>query len=215
MLRLLSLAFIVLLLSAFSAAQVKENTDPESPFSPGHIELGASGSFGSMSASSSSSYSSPYYSGSSSNEETTNYFCLSLIPAFYLTKGLAVEPETDFFFIKDNTPDFSLLLNLSYTFYNGDRQACPFFRAGYGITNSMKLPLNSSTLIKVSDDLDIKVLNFGAGIKIPLGSLIAVRTEVNYRIYSSSGEENDYGFSREYESKNKFLSVLLGFSLLI
>lgn len=187
----------------------------KNPFSAGSIELGASGSIGSYT--SSVSYSAYGYGNqfSGAEEYSTNYFSLSLLPAIYISDGFAVEPETDFFFLKDHTPDLSVLLNLSYTYFPGKGKACPFFRIGYGITNSLKIPVNSNTLQKASNELDIKVLNFGTGLKIPFGNVIAFRSELNYRIYSSDKDENQYGYSSKSKTNNKFLSVLLGFSVLL
>ncbi len=179
-----------------------------SAFHQGSWEFNLTGSLGSIN--SESKFSSSYYNGS--NSEDYKYFQLGIIPGYYITQGLSFEPEINIFAIEQSSPAYMLLANLGYTFTIENSIVYPFVHAGYGVTNAFQVPINTS-LALMSHDLDIGVLNLGAGIKTRFTESILLRTEINYRKYSYSPDASLYGIS--YSMNLSSVALVFGFSYLL
>lgn len=178
-------------------------------FDQGSWELNFAGSLGSVK--SSVEYSSSYYDYyNNSDSESQTYFQLGVIPAYYLIEGLSVEPEISILAIEKTEPSFLLIGNLAYTFKIESNRFYPFIRAGYGITNAFQFPVNGS-LTRLSNSMDIGVLNLGAGLKTQLTESVLLRTEVNYRKFSYSEDGAMSSYSLDLSS----VSLLFGFSVLL
>ncbi len=184
--------FAVILLSGFTFSQ----------FRKGDVELGLNLGFGSQNSES-------VIAGNSRSSSTT-YFVLSAAPAYYLINGLAVELELGVNAIEKIPPVFFILPNIGYT-HAINKNIGLFAHAGYGVANGVPLP-NSSVLEKQTSDLDVKVLNFGAGVKYLVGQNAFIKAELNYRRYS-------YDINRSYyyspgEQKYSLISLNIGIGIL-
>ncbi len=179
-----------------------------SAFHQGSWEFNLTGSLGSIN--SESEYSSPYFNDS--NSEDYKYFQLGIIPGYYITQGLSFEPEINIFAFEGSSPAYMLLANVGYTFTLENSIVYPFVHAGYGVTNAFQVPVNTG-LTLVSHDLDIGVLNLGAGIKTKLAESILLRTEINYRKYSYSPDAGLYGST--YTMNLSSIALVFGFSYLL
>ncbi len=142
----------------------------------GTWELSVSGTAGSVSQTYSSSS-----SGGSRTTDAEGYLTLYLRPAVFLTEGLSFEPEIVWTAIENDPPAFNLAGNLSYTYRAPEAVAGPFVLIGYGVGNTV--PLTQRALGRMSDKMDISVLNVGGGVKFFLGERIALRTEYRYQRY--------------------------------
>jgi hypothetical protein len=178
-------------------------------FTKGSWELNFSGDMGSMSSTTkneSAGYSSEY-----SSDHT--YFQLHLIPGYFLIDGLSFEPELDFLFVEDSKPSYSLIPILSYTYLiPSNPNLAIYVRGGYGLTNSYNY---FGALLRQSSDLDIEVINVGAGIKILATENFCIRTEINYRRSSNTegNPTNNPSYSITQTLSN--IRVLFGLSLLL
>lgn len=190
-------------LSVISFGQA-ENSLQTGIFKEGNWELNFSASLGNLTNTRSSSSSGSYGSYSSEKSESMFYVQLGVIPAYFFTDGLSVEPEINVLFQSqesvESKPALSFLGNLAYSFNLPNKNFAPFIRAGYGISNSIQIPAVIGGLGRVSDKLDVGVLNAGAGIKILVSQKILIRTELNYRRYSYKTEISSiyYSSSTDY-----------------
>jgi hypothetical protein len=197
--------FIVLLFFIQLTARAQtESTE----FRRGNWELDITGSLGSIE--SNEDFTSQYYFASESEYDSRTYFLFGITPGYYLTDGLAFEPEIDILALEKNKPSFLLIGNLAYTVRLKLSNFFPFVRAGYGVTNSFQVPIKGS-LTRFSDSMDIGVLNFGIGLKTVLTDCVLLRTEVNYRKFMYT-EDNDY---YNYKLNITSIALLFGFSVLL
>ncbi len=181
-----------------------------SQYKRGDIELGMSGSGGSITSTSSSTNGNV----SEENSESKSYAEISIIPGYYFSDGLSIEPELGFYFYEGAAPSIFLLGNLSYTLPSYGTRVASYAKLGYGLANSLMHPINIGGLFKVSNNLDVSVLNFGIGIKFLVTSSVELKTELNYRRYSYSTNFNFNGFSSKTDYKYSSLIVLFGFAVL-
>ena len=188
--------------------QMASGQSTSAVFKQASWELNFTGSLGSIE--SQAEYSSSYYYFQGSDSESRMYIQLGIIPAYYLTDGLAIEPEINLLAVESEDPAFLLLGNLAYTLNIENSRFFPFLRAGYGITNSVQIPVNGN-LSKLSGDMDIGVLNLGGGLKTLLTENILLRTEINYRKFSYSKEGTGYTYSMHISS----IALVFGFSVLL
>ena len=195
---ILFLLFVSFQLCAFAQNNVFDNKS---------WELNFTGSLGSLS--SSQEISGTYYNGSS--DESYKYLQLGVIPAYYIYKGLAIEPELNIFTIEKMKPTYLVIGNLSYTFAIENSNIFPFIRAGYGLSNGIQFPVNEG-VTRLSNKFDIGILNLGGGIKILMSKSFLFRAELNYRMFNQT-DDTYPGF----KVTNKFTSVamLFGFSVLL
>ncbi|HEY6951388.1 MAG TPA: outer membrane beta-barrel protein [Bacteroidota bacterium] len=182
----------------------------DAQFQKGTTELTLSGNLGSSTNKTSGGNS--YYSYDHS--ETVNYAVLDLAVGFFLADGFSLEPEVALFAAEQQEPAQYLLANISYTMPNPSAKVAPFIRAGYGVSNSMKIP-GLGIMGRMSDKLDVGVLNLGAGIKYLVASDVALRVEVNYRKHSYSHSDSFSGFTSSYEYSFATTGLLFGFSVLL
>lgn len=191
------------LLSIFSAMLIFCGTSAYAQFQKGDVELTLDGTIGMNSSSSKSQ-------GSSSSSDR-NFMVLTLAPGFYVVDGLSLEPLIGITAVEDYKPGFLLLANVSYTNYLKAQNLGLFFKIGYGLSNAASVPgMNSYN--RLTEDLDISVLNLGGGAKFLLGSKAYIKTELNYRRFSW---ERDYGSWGKSENTNGFLTLLLGIGVLL
>jgi opacity protein-like surface antigen len=195
------LVSLVLLTPDFSSGQPA--------FHQGSWELNFTGSLGSINTS--SDYSSPYYSNTESKDYT--YFQIGIIPGYYLTQGLAFQPEINIFALEKSPPAFMLLANVAYTFTIEKSMFYPFGYVGYGVSNAFQIPVNNIGISRMTNDLEIGVLNLGAGVKTKLTKSVLLRTEINYRKYSYSPDEDMPGAT--YSMSLSSIALVFGFSILL
>lgn len=209
-------SLLIILVCAFTISTFAQTAFK---FSSGKLELGLSGSLGSIKTESEikSSYSNSSFI--SKNSDTKNYFQLSLMPSIFIIYGLSIESEIDLFILEKSKPAFSLIGNVNYTFDIGQPQVAPFVKAGYGLSNSVKLPINSGIANRVSDTFDIPIINFGAGAKIFISQSVLFKSEINYRIlsysYTNTYKSGNYSNTTSGQYDYSFLTMLFGFSVLL
>jgi len=182
----------------------------DAQFLKGTTELGLGGSLGSYTTKSTSS---GLY-GNYSNSETKNYAILNLSVGYYVADGLSIEPEISLMAMQGLEPSDLFLVNVSYTMPNPSSKFSPFILVGYGVSNSMQFP-GLSILGRVSDKLDVGVLNVGAGIKYLVSEDIALKMELNYRKESFTQTISYFGSSSSSDNTFATTGLLFGFSVLL
>src|SRR5713226_1586650 len=115
--------------------------------------------------------------------DSREFFHISIAPAFYIGKGIALEPEVGYAQQKDETSVIFALGNLSYTYLIPNSRFAPFVRAGCGISRSLPLSFFKNPVSRLSEEHTAGVINLGAGVKILLVSNLMVRAELNHRSY--------------------------------
>ncbi|HEX7344034.1 MAG TPA: outer membrane beta-barrel protein [bacterium] len=191
------MAFSALLLTAICA---------QAQFEKGDWELGMTITAGSYSETSKSDY--------YEYEDRATYLAVALIPGYFLIDGLSVEPEFNYYTLQDADATFQLLGNLSYTGWIPGQRAAWFVRAGIGTGNGVPYPGLTFSLWDAEES--ILVLNFGAGLKVPVSHHAALRTELNYRIYRFTHESSPYEYpsgSTDYDIRD--FGFRIGFSILL
>lgn len=145
------------------------------------------------------------------------YFSLIILPAYYILNGLSFEPQITIIVTEHIEPEFNFIGNLSYTFRIKNSGFAPYLSAGYGVSNSVSVKNLSYDWqggsgfksIYHSDKFDIGVFNSSAGMKYLINKKLALRGELNYRIYH--GNE---GYAGPVDMNITQLSFLGGLSFL-
>lgn len=137
------------------------------------------------------------------------YSNLGVSTGYYIINGLSIEPE---FNLNLNSDGFSvsMLGNLCYTFYLPQKNIYPYLKLGYGVSND---PDNQNGLF---EDLNLKTINAGAGLKFMYFARMAFKMEINYR--SLNGSKTFYPDTPDSyttETITSIFSVSLGISLLL
>lgn len=199
-------------ISSFNYGQTDDSTQAVI-FNKGDWELNFSVSIGNLTSTRSST---AYYIGEMST--SLFYIQLGVIPAYFFTDGLSFEPEINLLIQNqegaDNKPTLSFLGNLSYSFNIANKKFAPFIRAGYGISNSIQMPSVIGGLFRVSDKLDVGIMNAGAGLKILLSEHVLFRTEINFRRYSYKYESSSLYLQYSSDYTISSISGIFGFSIL-
>jgi len=181
-------------------------------FKKGDFEFSFTGAFSSMTINNTSTGS----FNTQSNSETRTTAGISFSPGYYLIDNFSIEAEIGISAVQKMQPSQYVLVNLSYTYLLPESKTALFAHAGYGLSNSVAISYLNNAISLASDNFDVRVLNFGAGIKYLISSTVLLHTEVNYRNHSWT---NDYGYLgySNYKVDNKIsnVSVLFGFSILI
>lgn len=175
-------------------------------FEQGRSEVSFMGSMGSYSYKEDATGSYPY-----SYSQSSYYLALSTIYDYYILTGFSLEPEVSLAWVERSKPGVYLLANLSYTQSIPGSPVALFGRIGYGVANSIEVPMYFGSAGKVTDDLKIRVFNAGVGTKILINKYVLMRLELNYR---SHDWKNDYGFGASYDETWANIGVLGGFSIL-
>ncbi len=166
---LVSFICLFLQLNNVSYGQIQDDST-KVIFHKGCWELNFSASIGNLTTSTSSSSSGAYSPYSNEKSSSMFYVQLGVIPAYFVSDGLSIEPEVNVLFQSQegvkNKPSLSFLANLAYNFNLPQKNFSPFIRIGYGISNSLQIPVVVGGLARVSDDLDVSVLNAGVGFKV-------------------------------------------------
>ena len=149
--------------------------------------------------------------------DAEKYLMMFFRPGYYIIDNLAIEPEITWTTMDGTEPSLNFSGNISYNLAIPNSSLTPFLFIGYGIGNSM--PFNRTLLYRMTDDMDIKLLNIGAGLKTHLGERIAFRVEYRYQKYSW---ESEYSYSyASFSSKStdkhdyNFHNIFFGFSFFI
>ena len=145
------------------------------------------------------------------------YLNLNILPAYYIINGLSIEPQITMIATEHIEPEFNFIANLSYTYRLKNSGFAPYFKAGYGISNSVSVKNTYSDWqgnldfksIYHSDKFDIGVFNSSAGIKFLVNKKIALRGELNYKIYRGNS-----GYEGPVDLDITQLSLLGGMSFL-
>lgn len=209
---------LFLQLNVISFGQVDDSLQ-SGIFKNGDWELNFSASIGNLTSTRSSSSSGAY--GSYSDDKSTSLFYIQLgvIPAYFVTDGLSIEPEINVLIQSqegvDNKPSLSFLANLAYNFSIPEKKFAPFIRVGYGISNSIPYPSVIGELVRVSDDLKVGVINAGAGLKFLISEHLLFRTEINFRRFAYKVENNYSYYESSYDYKLTSISGIFGFSVLL
>jgi opacity protein-like surface antigen len=182
-------AIIAIVFSAPSFSQIKEGKNNE---------LSISGSFQSISSDRSS--------------RSQSAILISPRLGWFVAGGLEIEPEAIVMVGSGAGLSYVLNANVAYNFAGGSN-GVPFFLAGYGYANTVPVFGIPAT----SPDYGLGVLNLGAGMKIFLAEVVAVRLEYRFQQYSGSGETQYYGsgYSSTPETDMTFHIVQFGFSVLL
>lgn len=209
---------LFILLNNLSYGQIQDDSS-RAIFHKGCWELNFSASIGNLTTSTSSSSSGTYSSYSSNKSTSMFYVQLGVIPAYFVTDGLAIEPEVNVLIQNQeglkSKPAISLLANLAYSFNLSQKNFAPFIRIGYGISNSLQVPVVIGGLARVSDNLDVNIINAGGGLKFLVAQNLLIRTELNYRRFSYSNDSNSIYYSSSYDYTLTSISGIFGISILL
>ena len=181
-------------------------------FKKGDFEFSFNGSFSSMTIENTSS---GFYN-TQSNSETRSTAGISFSPGFYLLDNFSIEAELGIVAVQSMQPSQYVLINLSYTYLLPESKTALFAHAGYGLSNSVAISYLNNAISFTSDKFNVKVLNFGAGIKYLISSTVLLHTEVNYRQHLWTNDYESMGYYN-YSVDNKItnISLIFGFSILI
>jgi hypothetical protein len=153
--------------------------------------------------------------GFANQSHSSTYFYFSVLPGFFLTEGLSIEPEINLLAVQDVRPGISIIPNISYTYLIPNERTAIYIKAGYGISNSLAflgIPMRYG-------DMNIGIFNTGFGIKYLISNSAALRIEINYKRSSYEEESLFYNLNGFYTTKStetlENTKVLFGFSLLL
>jgi hypothetical protein len=152
----------------------------------------------------------------SSSSESLGYLYLNTTFGYYLTDGLSLEPELGTFFLENEPPSESILLNLSYTKSITNTSVALFCRAGYGLGNALSYVALGMVPLRITNGWDVHIFNIGGGLKILVAENIALRVELNYRSETYDIKDGLYintTSNIEYTYSNT--ALLFGFSFLL
>jgi Outer membrane protein beta-barrel domain len=148
------------------------------------------------------------------DSESYNFMYLGVSPGFFLAQGISVEPEIAFMAMEKQLPTWYFLLNICYTHALEGTKVAPFARAGIGIANGIPALPGTLTVFRVSDQLDVLVLNVGGGVKYQIAGAAYLRAEANYKRYSWSRALSSGSTSSTDYSDGDF-GILVGLSVLL
>jgi hypothetical protein len=142
---------------------------------------------------------------------------ISVVPGYYLIDGLSIEAELGLLAVEKEDPAQFILGNVSYTYRLPDSRVALYGRIGYGVSNSVQLPVQPGIVSRVTNNFDVNVFNGGVGLKILVSQGAALRAELNYKRHSWTTEYHSYygGYSSKTDYTYSNTGLLLGFSILI
>ncbi len=176
----------------------------------GAWELSLSGNIGSVSTSTKSEGS---FGRFESKGEAQGFLALTARPGFYIIDGLVLEPEILWTAVEGTEPSLSLSGNLAYNFTVPKSRVTPFVLIGYGTGNAV--PFLQRLLFRSSDELNISLLNLGAGVKIFVTERVALRTEYRFQRFSREETFGSGSFQGTLKEVNKFHHLFFGFSVFL
>jgi len=127
----------------------------------------------------------------SENDNTETFVNIPLRLGFFFNRNWEIEAE--FAITKPQSGDAGYILSglLSYNLRTPNG-IMPFGFAGYGVTNS--IPVITNNVVANIPDATLGVLNLGAGVKIPIGSKAAFRSEYRFQNFTGSQNNTDIDF---------------------
>jgi hypothetical protein len=176
----------------------------QAQFKKGDIEISFSGSAGSWKTSET-------FSGRTSSD-SHSYIFMTCAPGLYIVDGVSIEAEIGLLAFEGMKPAQFLLGNISYTYLLSGSKLAPYARIGYGVSNSVPMPMFNGAPSRTSDGFKVGTLNAGCGVKFLVSKGAAARAEFNYK---RSNWTNDLGSSSSADNTNSNLGLLLGFSILV
>lgn len=177
-------------------------------FRTGDLELSLSGSAGRWTITTKST--------GYEDSESRSYLYLGISPGFFLANGVSIEPEVAMGAMESAYPAWFVLGNLSFTFSNESGSLGPFVRAGYGISNSIFPVPGTYAIARISNKMNVQVLNLGIGLKVRIVGSAYLRSEVNYKRYSWSEELSGYaGYRSTTDYSDTNIGLLFGLSVVI
>ncbi|MFZ5518298.1 MAG: outer membrane beta-barrel protein [Candidatus Zhuqueibacterota bacterium] len=145
------------------------------------------------------------------------YLMMFIRPGYYIIDRLAIEPEFMWTTMDGTEPSLSVSGNVSYNLAIPNSSLTSFLFAGYGIGNS--IPFNYTLIFRMTDDMDVKLINLGAGLKAHLTERVVFRVEYRYQMYSMESEYSYSYYSSSYKRTTKtdfdFHNLFFGFSYII
>ncbi len=148
------------------------------------------------------------------SDQSEIFFNINVLPAYYIFKGFSIEPQFVFNTVKNQEPEFNFIGNLSYTIRIKESGFAPYLKLGYGVSNSVHSDAGNFGNYN-SDEFDIGVFNSAAGLKFLVSKKIALRGELNFKLYSKS--LNTVSVGTEYGTNDMTItnfSFLSGLSFL-
>lgn len=142
------------------------------------------------------------------------YAALAFRPGYYIVNGLAIEPEFQWYALARQSPRFPLSGNLSYNLFFPNSRVIPFLLAGYGVSNSGPV-LVPGVRFKVSDEMNVHVLNLGAGAKLFVGENVAFRSEYRFQRFSHTQEFSFPQLSSTTNTVYQYHNLLVGISVFV
>lgn len=176
----------------------------------GAWELSMSGNFGSVSTKTESESS---FGRQEFKSEAQGYLSLIARPGIYLTDGLVLEPEILWTALEGTEPSLRLSGNLAYNFNFPKSRVTPFVLIGYGTGNA--IPFFQQLLFRSSNELDISLLNLGAGVKFFFSERAALRTEYRFQRYRQEETFGSGAFQVTQKQINNFHNFFFGFSVFL
>lgn len=153
--------------------------------------------------------------------QSTTYAFVTGSFGYFILDNISLEPQFGILVDESGPPSKSAILNISYTKRISNSSIGLFARGGYGISNSISIPLHLGMMpARIVDNWDVKILNFGVGLKFLASESIALRVETNYREESFTKEVYPFYpyyqpilISKDFKYSN--FTILFGFSFLL
>lgn len=176
---------------------------------PGNVELSLSLAAGSLAARTEVSGEGRE---TATSESSRLYAHLFARPGIFITKGLEFEPELQWTAVEGVEPAVALSGNLAYNFVIPRSRLVLFLLAGYGVSNG--IPTFGHLAGRMTDALDITLINAGAGMKVFIVRQAALRMEYRFQRYRYSYDET-VADEVSYNVLNTWTyhNFLLGFSV--
>jgi opacity protein-like surface antigen len=188
------------LMSSFAYAQCEK----------GNVELSLIGTAGSLQEN-------EEYESRKQNGDSQKYLMAFFRSGYFLTDNISIEPELSWTAMDETKPALNICGNITYNLPNPNSVIIPFVLAGYGVGNG--IPINHTIFGRSTKDMDIKLLNIGAGAKFKLGKKAALRVEYRFQKFSFESSYREYYYDQYYDTKVKytlnFNNIFFGFSVFL
>jgi hypothetical protein len=145
--------------------------------------------------------------------ESQKYVSFVLRPGFIIVEGLELEPEFYLTAVEGSPAAIAFSGNLAYNISIPESRVTPFLLVGYGVGNG--IPVLGRLLTRSSADLDITVLNAGAGVKVFIVDHVAFRVEYRHQRFSYEDTVGSAPFFFTTKFSQNFNNILFGLSVFL